>query len=206
MTAHLADVGTSFLRALQHIFFLPSKRYEADASALAIALLILLGAAVTAASDAVNAVEDFLPNPYGLLWFAAGWIAYVGLVWLWRPRQARFGLGRVIADSAAIAIVMTVIWIACSFFVTKTGFWSWFEPSTADWLSQSAGWGYFMWWLVALWRAGRVAWTGTEWRFGARLAVISLVLTYTLPIVPLIGGRDNPHPTSVVWDWGQYGW
>ncbi len=199
MRCHLYDLAQSFQRALQLLFFRPVARYTADPSRAVLGVLIVLALATTALMEAVAGAADFEFNITGLLWLCAGWATFLGLLWLLRPARARFGFGRLVADYTAIGILTGLVWAAAMALGTAV------EPvnplgvSVSGWSAFAFGWLLFIWWIAAAWRAGHVTWTGSDWRFGGRAAVLGFLLPFLLPATPMISGRDTPVAPLDLW-------
>ncbi len=125
-------------------------------------------------------------------------------MWLFRPARARFGLARIIADCAAINVWFTIPCLALqAAYSSLEPFAS--EPSSA-WISYGLWIAVLVWWAAANWRAGHLAWTGSEWRFGAKAPAFLLAATLLMPSWHAVSGRDTQPPAFDVWQVAQGYW
>ncbi len=185
------DVLGTFVRAFRLLFLRPVTRYATEPSRTAVVVLITISIASGTLLEAAIAGENRYVSGWGVLAAAGGWAAYTLLLWLAKPHYAPFGLPRILADSAAIG-TLTAAMVAAVYVAGKS-------------TGNAEGWPLFgvfgalaLWWAIALWRTGRTAWTGSQWRYGFRAAQYAVIVALLMPDAPVVRG-DATQPGFDVW-------
>lgn len=198
MTDVLGEIYSSLGRATRMLFFRRVQRFSPDPSlctVLALGVLAVVGDVLFAAA---KAGDHLTFSPEGLAYSALGYVVLALLLWFGKPRIARFGLATVLADSFAIAAFTGALLAAESYLPAQI-------RSAADIAHLSPALAIVLWWAAATWRAGRVAWTGSEWRFGIRPAFIGLLVTLLMPSTPPVTGSETK-PRVDAWQIAQAYW
>ncbi|MEZ5898143.1 MAG: C13 family peptidase [Hyphomicrobiaceae bacterium] len=195
MIEFVKDTAKVFGRALRLLFFFPVKRYPADPSRTTIVALITMAIGATAVAETSVAGDHSSISGPGVIIAIGGWLVFAMVLWLSKPRYALFGLPRVLADSAALSTLTTLMsagaYALCKRYADIGG-WSLFAVFA----------GLILWWAVALWRAGRHAWTGSQWRFGFRPVQYAAIIALLLPDAPMVRGNDT-QPGFDIWRTAQ---
>lgn len=185
------DVLGTFVRALRLLFLRPVARYATEPSRTAVIVLITISIASGTLLEAAIAGENRYVSGWGVLAAAGGWIAYTVMLWLAKPRYAPFGLPRILADSAAIS-TLTAAMVAAVYVGGKR------YGTDESWTLFGIFGALALWWAIALWRAGRTAWTGSQWRYGFRAAQYAIIVALLMPDAPIVRG-DATQPSFDVW-------
>lgn len=185
------DVLATFVRALRLLFLRPVARYATEPSRTALVVLITISIASGMLLEAAIAGENRYVSGWGVLAAAGGWIAYTVMLWLAKPRYALFGLSRILADSAAIS-TLTAVMVAAVYVAAKS------YGNDESWPLCGVFAALALWWAIALWRAGRTAWTGSQWRYGFRAAQYAVIVALLMPDAPIVRG-DATQPGFDVW-------
>ncbi len=187
MRETLRDIIRTVNRALRLITFQNVDRYQPDPTMGCVGLMLAAELGSIALMDAASAGSDLEFSVTGLAIVAAGQAILIGWLWLSQPSEARFGLGRVVADCAAVsaffALPLTALLVLAKDTAGPTD-----EAVTTSGLSLSdnATVAVIVWAFIVLLRIGYQTWTGSSWRFGYRPLAFALTVALLSPSTPIV--------------------